>query len=71
MPPTISDMELTDREAAIARHAADLAVKHMTETFYAEVGRTVVKRFFIIIGAIIVAFSVGKGWINLAAIIGK
>lgn len=61
----MKEIELTDREQAIAEHAADLAVKKMTEQFYQEVGRTVVSRWLIILGAVVVAFVMGKGWLSL------
>lgn len=71
MPPEISAHDLSERELAIATVAADLAVKQMTENFYTEVGRTVVKRFFIVVGAAAVAFAFGKGWISINAFLGK
>ena len=59
----MGEHELTEREVAVAKLAAEMAVKQMTDTFYNEVGRTVISRFFIIIGAAFVAFAAGKGWI--------
>jgi len=56
----MSDTELTDRELRIARHAADAAVKQITEGFYKEVGKTVVNKFLILVGAMAVAFCLGK-----------
>jgi hypothetical protein len=55
---------LTDREMLIAKQAAKIAVKEITEGFYAEVGRTVVTRVLIWIGVAAVAFAAGKGWIK-------
>ena len=62
MQPT-SPIELTEREEAIARRAAEIAVRKMTDEFYGSVGRTVVNRLLIIIGAAFVAFAAGKGWL--------
>lgn len=59
-----ADITLTEREEAIARRAAEIAVKRMTEEFYSSVGRTVIQRWIVIIGAIVVAFAAGRGWIN-------
>jgi hypothetical protein len=55
---------LTAREIRIARLAADLAVKKMQDNFYKGVGRTVIDRWLIIIGAAVVAFAGGKGWLS-------
>lgn len=67
MPNT--PIELTEREEAIAQRAADLAVQRMTTEmtteFYASVGKTVVNRMLIIIGAAFVAFLAGKGWLSV------
>ena len=60
----MNDVELTEREIAVAKLAAEMAVKQMTDTFYSEVGRTVINRFFILVGAAFVAFAAGKGWIS-------
>lgn len=56
-------IELTEREEAIARRAAELAVKKMQDEFYQEVGRGVVKKGLVILGLLAVGFGVGKGWI--------
>ena len=55
--------ELTERELLIARKAAEMAVKQITDEFYKGVGRNVVNRWLIIIGAVAVAFATGKGWV--------
>ena len=47
----------------IARKAAEMAVKQITDEFYKGVGRNVVNRWLIIIGAVAVAFATGKGWV--------
>lgn len=62
MPPS-TNQELNEREEAIAQRAAEIAVKRMTEEFYAGVGKTVIQRWLIIIGAAVVAFAAGKGWL--------
>ncbi|MFM1990197.1 MAG: hypothetical protein RJA99_3154 [Pseudomonadota bacterium] len=59
------DIELTDRELAIAERAADIAVKRMMDEFYKGVGKSVVQRFLVILGAVVIAFAAGKGWISL------
>ena len=56
-------VDLTERELLIARKAAEMAVKQITDEFYKGVGRNVVNRWLIIIGAIAVAFATGKGWV--------
>jgi hypothetical protein len=59
-----TDPELTAREVQIAKLAANIAVEQMTNSFYQEVGRTVVNRFLILLGAMAIAFAFGKGWIK-------
>lgn len=59
----MSEVQLTEREMAVAKLAAKMAVKEMTDSFYKEVGRTVINRFLIVVGAAFVAFAIGKGWI--------
>ena len=56
---------LTEREEEIAKRAAELAVDKMTNEFYSLVGRTVIHRLLIIIGAAFVAFLAGKGWLSV------
>lgn len=57
-------MQLTDREKLIAEEAAKLAVRKVTEEFYTTVGKNVINKFFILIGAVAVGFLVGKGWVK-------
>lgn len=64
MMPLSGETKLTDREILVAKMAADFAVKKMTDNFYKEVGRTFVSKWLIIIGAMVVAFGAGKGWVN-------
>lgn len=59
----MSEGELTERELLIAKKAAEMAVKQITDEFYRGVGRNVINRWLIIIGAIAVAFATGKGWV--------
>jgi hypothetical protein len=56
--------ELTDRETAIAKEAAKLAVAELEMKFYAQVGKTVITRILVWIGIAAVAFAAGKGWIS-------
>jgi hypothetical protein len=57
-----TEIQLTDRELLVAQKAAELAVKHMTDTFYKEVGRSFINKFFIVVGAAVVAYAAGRGW---------
>ena len=44
----------------------DRAIERATEKFYAEVGKNVVKKFFYVVGALVVAAVMGakyKGWL--------
>ena len=59
----MSELTLTEREEAIAKRAAKLAIEEMTGEFYKKVGKTVVEKALIWIGAIAVGFVIGKGWI--------
>ena len=49
---------------AIAREAARIAVKELSDEFYKQVGKTVVTKILIWIGIAAVAFAAGKGWIT-------
>lgn len=60
----MNDIELTDREMAVAKAAAKLAVTEMADEFYKQVGKTVITKVLIWIGIAAVAFAAGKGWIN-------
>ena len=59
----MTEITLTDREEAIARKAAKLAIEEMSGEFYKKVGKTVVEKALIWIGMLIVGFVLGKGWI--------
>lgn len=56
--------ELTEREMRIAEMAAELAVKKVTEQFYAQVGRSVFNKALILLGAAFVGWAAGKGLIK-------
>ena len=59
----MTDVTLTDREEAIARKAAKLALEEMSSEFYKKVGKTVVEKVLIWVGMLVVGFVIGKGWI--------
>ena len=59
----MSDITLTDREEAIARKAAKLAIEEMSGEFYKKVGKPVVEKLLIWVGILAVGFVFGKGWI--------
>lgn len=54
-----------EQEARIVNKAAKQATEMVKLQFFAEVGRTFVTRFLVIIGVVVVAFAAGKGWIEL------
>lgn len=56
--------ELTEREMRIAEMAAELAVKKVTEQFYAQVGRSVFNKALILLGAAFVGWATGKDWVK-------
>ena len=59
----MSEVTLTAREEEIAKRAAKLAIEEMSNEFYKKVGKTVVEKALIWIGALFVGFVFGKGWI--------
>jgi hypothetical protein len=59
----MSNIELTERERAIAKEAAKLAIEEMSSEFYKKVGKTIVEKAFIFIGLLAVGFVAGKGWV--------
>lgn len=59
----MSEITLTDREEAIARKAAKMALEELSGEFYKKVGKTVVEKALIWIGLLVVGFVVGKGWV--------
>lgn len=60
----MSEIELTERELLVARTAAKLAVEEMTNEIYRQVGKSVLTRIFVWVGAVAVGFAVAKGWIT-------
>lgn len=58
------NIELTDRELAIAKRAASIAIQELTDDFYKTVGKTVVTRVLIWVGMLALGFGVAKGWIS-------
>ena len=59
----MSNIELTERERAIAKEAAKLAIEERSSEFYKKVGKTIVEKAFIFIGLLAVGFVAGKGWV--------
>jgi hypothetical protein len=59
----MADIELTDRERAIAKEAARLALEELSSEFYKKVGKTVVEKALIWIGLLAAGFVFGKGWL--------
>ena len=59
----MADIELTERERAIAKEAARLAIEEMSSEFYKKIGKTVVEKVLIWAGMLFVGFAVGKGWL--------
>ena len=59
----MTDVTLTAREEEIAKRAAKLAIEEMSNEFYKKVGKTVVEKALIWLGALFVGFVIGKGWI--------
>ena len=43
----MADIELTEREKAIAKEAAKIALDEMADEFYKKIGKTVVNKIFI------------------------
>jgi hypothetical protein len=59
----MSEIQLTERERAIAKEAAKLAIEEMSSEFYKKVGKTIVEKVFIFVGLLAVGFVAGKGWV--------
>jgi hypothetical protein len=59
----MNEIELTDRERAVAKEAARLALEEMSSEFYKKVGKTVVEKVLIWIGLLVAGYVFGKGWI--------
>ena len=59
----MNEIVLTEREEAIAKKAAKLAIEEMSNEFYKKVGKTIVEKLLIWIGILVVGFVFGKGWV--------
>ena len=58
----MSDIELTEREKAIAKEAAKIAIEDLAGEFYKQVGKTIINKVLVWVGALVVGFVLGKGW---------
>jgi hypothetical protein len=59
----MTEITLNEREEAIAKRAAKLAIEEMSGEFYKKVGKTVVEKLLIWVGILAVGFIAGKGWV--------
>lgn len=62
------ELELTDREMAIATMAAKMAVEDLSAQFYQQVGKTVVQKLLTWIGWLSFAFftyAAGAGYLKI------
>ena len=59
----MADIELTERERAIAKEAAKIAIEEMSSEFYKKIGKTVVEKIFIWVGLFVAGLVLGKGWV--------
>jgi hypothetical protein len=59
----MNDIVLTEREEAIAKKAAKLAIEELSNEFYKKIGKTIVEKLLIWTGILVVGFVFGKGWI--------
>ena len=59
-----NDVTLNERELAIAKAAAHIAIQELTDQFYKQVGKTTIQKALIWIGAIAIGFGMAKGWIT-------
>lgn len=59
----MTEEQLTDRERAIAKEAAKLAVTELADEMFRQVGKSVISRLLVWVGIAFVAFAAGKGWI--------
>jgi uncharacterized membrane protein len=58
------EITLTPRERAVARAAAEMAVEELADKFYKQVGKTVITKILVWIGALALGFAAGKGWVT-------
>lgn len=59
-----TEIELTDREMAVARAAAKLAVEEIANEFYKQVGKSVITKVLTWVGLAALGFALAKGWIS-------
>ena len=59
-----NEIRLNERELAVAKEAARLAIQELTDQFYKQVGKTMFQKALIWIGAIAIGFGLAKGWIT-------
>ena len=59
-----NEIRLNERELAVAKEAARLAIQEITDQFYKQVGKTMFQKALIWIGAIAIGFGLAKGWIT-------
>ncbi len=64
MPDSNDEIRLTERELAVAKEAARIAIQELTDQFYKQVGKTMVQKALIWIGAIAIGFGMAEGWIT-------
>ncbi len=60
----MGEIELTDREMAVARAAAQIAVKEIADEFYKQVGKSLVHKLLVWIGLFALGLGYAKGWIT-------
>lgn len=65
MAPAPKEAELTEREMAIAKAAAKLAVQEISDEFYKQVGKSFVTKALVWVGMLAVGFGMAKGWIKI------
>ena len=59
-----NDITLNERELAIAKAAAHIAIQELTDQFYKQVGKTMVQKALMWIGAIAIGYGMAKGRIT-------
>ena len=59
-----NEIRLNERELAVAKEAARIAIQELTDQFYKQVGKTMFQKVLIWIGAIAIGFGLAKGWIT-------
>ncbi len=64
MPDSNEEIRLNERELAVAKAAAHIAIQELTDQFYKQVGKTTIQKALIWIGAIAIGFGMAKGWIT-------